>query len=91
MPAPPRPPPSDVVLRLSPERPSTREVSVSRSFSRMSQGRTSVAEYRSEARSFLDRYTPDYDGGNGRDGLVCSPGCSEHWLGRPHHGDRRAH
>lgn len=70
MPAPPRPPPSDVVLRLSPERPSTREVSVSRSFSRMSQGRTSVAEYRSEARSFLDRYTPDYDGGNGGDGLA---------------------
>ncbi len=70
MPAPPRHPPADVVLRLSPERPSTREVSVSRSFSRMSQGRTSVAEYRSEARSFLDRFTPDYDGGDDSNGAV---------------------
>lgn len=63
MPAPPRPPPADVVLRLSPERASTREISFSQSFSRMSQGRTSVAEYRSEARSFLERFSPDYDGG----------------------------
>lgn len=65
MPAPPKRPPADVVLRLSPERPSTREASVSHSFSRMSQGRTSVAEYRSEARSFLDRFSPDYDGDDG--------------------------
>ena len=65
MPAPPMkppPPPQDVLLRLSPDHPSMHEVEVSRSFSRMSSGRTSVAEYRSDARAFLDRYTPGYDG-----------------------------
>ena len=62
MPPPPRQPAPDVLLRLSPTKPSAREADVSRSFSRMSTGRTSVAEYRSEARAFLDRYTPDYDG-----------------------------
>lgn len=69
MPPPPRQPAPDVLLRLSPTKPSAEGARASKSFSRMSTGRTSVAAYRSEARAFLDRYAPDSEHDPGDTGV----------------------